>query len=63
MLIELLFCKKSYFMVVPSMAGFGNYMAPVLVGAPDMFVRFIFIRKLIQNQLTPAGIFEGKPSK
>ena len=25
-----------YFMVVPSMAGFGNYMAPVLVGAPDM---------------------------
>jgi len=50
-------------MVVPSMAGFGNYMAPVLVGAPDMFVRFIFIRKLIQNQLTPAGIFEGKPSK
>jgi cytochrome c oxidase subunit 1 len=25
-----------YFMVVPSMAGFANYMAPVLVGAPDM---------------------------
>ena len=25
-----------YFMVVPSMAGFGNYIAPVLVGAPDM---------------------------
>lgn len=25
-----------YFMVVPTMAGFANYMAPVLVGAPDM---------------------------
>ena len=25
-----------YFIVVPSMAGFGNYIAPVLVGAPDM---------------------------
>jgi heme/copper-type cytochrome/quinol oxidase subunit 1 len=24
-----------YFMVVPAMAGFANYMAPVLVGAPD----------------------------
>ncbi len=24
-----------YFMVVPSMAGFGNYIAPMLVGAPD----------------------------
>jgi cytochrome c oxidase subunit 1 len=24
-----------YFMVVPTMAGFANYMAPVLVGAPD----------------------------
>lgn len=25
-----------YFMVVPSMAGFGNYIAPMLVGAPDI---------------------------
>lgn len=25
-----------YFMVVPSMAGFANYFAPVLVGAPDI---------------------------
>lgn len=25
-----------YFVVVPSMAGFANYMAPVLVGSPDM---------------------------
>lgn len=25
-----------YFMVVPSIAGFANYIAPVLVGAPDM---------------------------
>lgn len=25
-----------YFMVVPSMAGFANYFAPMLVGAPDM---------------------------
>lgn len=24
-----------YFIVVPSMAGFGNYIAPMLVGAPD----------------------------
>lgn len=24
-----------YFIVVPSIAGFGNYIAPVLVGAPD----------------------------
>ena len=24
-----------YFMVVPAMAGFANYMAPVLIGAPD----------------------------
>jgi cytochrome c oxidase subunit 1 len=32
-----------YFMVVPTMAGFANYMAPVLVGAPD------------NNLLCPAG--------
>lgn len=25
-----------YFMVVPTMAGFANYMVPVLIGAPDM---------------------------
>lgn len=25
-----------YFMVVPAMAGFANYMAPVLIGSPDM---------------------------
>lgn len=25
-----------YFMVVPAMAGFGNYAAPALVGAPDI---------------------------
>lgn len=25
-----------YFMVVPSMAGFANYFAPLIVGAPDM---------------------------
>ena len=25
-----------YFVVVPSMAGFANYMAPVLIGSPDM---------------------------
>lgn len=25
-----------YFMVVPAMSGFGNYMAPLLVGAPDI---------------------------
>ena len=25
-----------YFVVVPSMAGFANYIAPVLIGSPDM---------------------------
>lgn len=25
-----------YFMVVPTMRGFANYMVPVLIGAPDM---------------------------
>ena len=24
-----------YFVVVPSMAGFANYISPVLIGAPD----------------------------
>ncbi|MGV2348395.1 MAG UNVERIFIED_CONTAM: cbb3-type cytochrome c oxidase subunit I [Methylobacterium ajmalii] len=50
-----------YFMVVPSMAGFGNYMAPVLVGAPDMFVRFMSTQKNPEpiNPGWLAGVFEG----
>jgi len=33
-----------YFIVVPAMAGFANYMAPVLIGAPDKIrVNCVFI--------------------
>lgn len=30
-------------MVVPAMAGFANYMAPVLIGAPDRIFNKLFI--------------------
>lgn len=49
-----------YFMVVPSMAGFANYMAPVLVGAPDGFlVRWISTRDPLLDPAWLAGLFEG----
>ena len=46
-----------YFMVVPSMAGFGNYIAPVLVGAPDNNKANIIQHRELGPWL--AGLYEG----
>jgi len=37
-----------YFIVVPSIAGFANYIAPVLIGAPDI----LFSRTLLDLIIT-----------
>ena len=58
-----------YFMVVPTMAGFANYMVPVLIGAPDYLKYKYHVRRLTyingnSSNFGPylAGLWEGDGS-